>query len=185
MPTDRAFLDGLLVRPIAPDIDLGRFKCEESIDKFLRERACEHHRKRMSAVTCWMDGNELAGYMTTTMGYTQFTDAKWWLDIKMGDIRFFPQGKVQDKFPAMLIGMLGVDTRYKGRGLGKEMVQTAIVYAMDAASTVGCRIVHVDSDRTDVAMGLYRAMGFSMAQGQEKRTKAWMYLDLKERDDDD
>jgi GNAT superfamily N-acetyltransferase len=181
MPTDQIFLDSLRVRTIGPDIDLSRFRCEDGIDQFLRERASEHHRKRMSTVTCWMSGDDLVGYMTTTMAYTQFTNSKWWLEVKLGDIRMFPQGKIQDKFPAMLIGMLGVDARHKCKGLGKVMVQKAIVYAMDAASTIGCRIVCVDSDRTPEAMGLYQRMGFSTAKDQETRPRLWMYLDLQER----
>jgi hypothetical protein len=53
---------------------------------------------------------------------------------------------------------------------------------ISSADHVGCRIVHVDSDRTPEALGLYRSVGFVMPDGQdEKRATAWMYFDLGPR----
>lgn len=188
MPTDQAFLDSLRVRPIGRDIDLSGFDCDSDnaetgggINAFLKEQACEHHEKRMSAVTCWLSGGDVAGYMTTSMGYTRFTDSPWWSGIGLLGIKFTRQGKDEKQFPAVLIGMLGVDKRFLEKGLAKVMVGEALSSALEAAPKIGCRIVHVDSLRTPSAIGLYTKMGFTMADKQEKRGKAWMYFDLKAR----
>jgi ribosomal protein S18 acetylase RimI-like enzyme len=179
MASDQTFLSGLKVREIGPDLDLTRFQCKEEIDWFLRERACDHHEKRMSVAMCWLDGNELAGYMTTSMGYTEHDDSSWRGLLGLVGVKLRPNGKDLKRFPAMLIGMLGVDQRYRGRGLGRHMVKAAVVSALAAADTVGCRIVHVDSDRTPEALALYKSAGFVMPDGQDpKRATAWMYFDL-------
>lgn len=178
MGNDAEFLSELTDRPIGRDIDLNRFECEPGIDAFLREKACEHHEKRISTVTCWLNGPELAGYITTSMALTQFTDSKWWRLIGLDNIEFVAGAGAQKRFPAMQIGMLGVDKRYRSKGLARLMVKRALVYAMDAASTIGCRIVFVESLKNDDAISLYRSLGFSAAAGQDTRPKLWMYLDL-------
>lgn len=180
MGTDREFLDSLVVRQIGRDIVSSTdFHCKDEIDWFLRERACDHHERRMSVATCWMKDGTLAGYMTASMGFTQHDDAKWRTLLGLVSIKFTATGKDEKRFPAMLIGMLGVDQRFRGRGLGRHMVKAAVVRAIAAADTIGCRIVHVDSDRTPEALALYQSVGFSMPDGQDaKRATAWMYFDL-------
>jgi ribosomal protein S18 acetylase RimI-like enzyme len=179
MPSDEAFLNSLTVRPLGRDIDLTRFDCKEEVNWFLRERAVEHHEKRMSSATCWLKDGELAGYMTTSMGFTEHDEAAWRRALDLVGVKFTKTGKDQKRFPAMLIGMLGVDVRFRGRGLARRMVRTAVVSALSAANDIGCRIVHVDSDRTPEALSLYRSLGFTMPEGQDpKRGTAWMYFDL-------
>ena len=190
MGIDQKFLDSLEKRIIGPDIDLAKFDCDGDngpnsggINWFLKTCALEHHRKRLSTVTCWLHEENPAGYMTISMGYTEFKDSQWWRKIGLGGIKYTEGGRDAKKFPAMLIGMLGVDKGYRGRGLGKEMVREAITCALEAAPKIGCRIVHVDSLRTEGAIGLYESMGFTMADDQDNRAAPWMYFDLKERPD--
>jgi hypothetical protein len=62
------------------------------------------------------------------------------------------------------------------------MLKYAVVQAMSAAETVGCRLVCVDSDKTPDALGLYQSAGFATPAGLDpKRATAWMYFDLKAR----
>lgn len=107
----------------------------------------------------------------------------WWKDVKLGGVKLARAGKDQINFPALLIGVLGVDRDYRRRGIASRMIETAIDYANEAAITIGCRLVHVDSDKTEAAMNLYASMGFTKASGQEKRSRTWMYLDLGVRND--
>jgi ribosomal protein S18 acetylase RimI-like enzyme len=169
---------------IGRDMDLGRFQCKEEIVWFLRTQAVSYHEKRLAVVKCWIFDGELVGYMTTSMGLTEHNEPKWRTLLGLAGIKRTMDGTGKDmhRFPAMLIGQLGVDTRYQGRGVGGLMVKHAIVSAMGAADDFGCRIVHVDSDRTPSALKLYTSAGFTLPEGQdESRGKAWMYFDLKAR----
>lgn len=188
MGNDDNFLASLEIRQIDSDIDLDNFDCDEgegtepgSINWYLRNAALEHHKKRVSTVTCWLNNGNLTGFMTTTMSYAEIKESSWRDKLGLGSVKIKEQGKHIKRFPAMLIGMLGVDKRYRGKGLGKLMVGEAIASAFEIAPKVACRIVQVDSLWTDDAMGLYTAMGFTLAEGKEDRGTAWMYFDLKER----
>jgi ribosomal protein S18 acetylase RimI-like enzyme len=182
MPTDRPFLDGLIRRPIAPDVDVTGFKCKPEIEWFLQNVAHEHHDRRMSVATCWMHESVIAGYITTSMGLAEHDDQTWRDMLGLGAIRFFAAQKPRKKFPAIVIGMLGVDERFRRKGLGTHMLRHAVVTALDAADTVGCRVVYVDSDKTYDAIGLYKSAGFAeVPHPDAKRTTSWMYFDLKSR----
>ncbi len=181
MPTDQAFLDSLVVRPIGRDLDLRSFKCETTIDWFLTAVACEHHEKRITAVTCWLHERDVAGYITTSMSVVELSDSPQRDRLGLKAILYRKDGKHNQRFPALLIGMLGVCREYGRRGLGLHMVKHAIGQGIALSRNTGCRFVAVDSDPTDEAMGLYEAAGFKQAEGQKNRKTVLMYFDLGPR----
>lgn len=83
------------------------------------------------------------------------------------------------RFPALLIGMLGVSKRYEGRGLGKVMVRYAIGQATELSLVTGCRFVTVDADLNDRAINMYTSLGFSRVKQKGTRRTVWMFYDLK------
>jgi GNAT superfamily N-acetyltransferase len=182
MPTDQAFLDGLAVGPLARNLDLTKFRCNPAIDWFLTEVAGDHHEKRVSAVTCWVNVDDVAGYIATSMTTVEIGDSTQRGLLGLAATIFRKGGGHSKRFPAFLIGMLGVCERHRRLGLGEHMVKYAIGQAMTLAADVGCRFVTVDSDPTDEALGLYRKLGFNAIEGQDKkRATVWMYFDLGHR----
>jgi GNAT superfamily N-acetyltransferase len=179
MPFDRAFLDGLAARPVSADLDVSRFQCDTSIDWFLVNVAREHHDSRITSVMCWFSDGDLAGYVTTSMHLLEIESADQRRDVDLKGVMRCENGKHVRCFPALLIGMLGVCTRYRRRGLGKYMVMHAIGQAKNLSRMTGCRFVAVDSDRTDEAMGLYTSVGFNFLETKKKdRRTVEMYFDL-------
>lgn len=184
MPSDQAFLDSLAARQLCPDLDVGAFECGQSaIDWYLREAAREHHDSRITSVMCWasQDG-DVAGYVTTSMHLIEIESPDQRLEMDLKHLVRTEGGKLVKRFPALLIGMLGVCTRYKGRGLGKYMVKHAIGQAHSLSRTIGCRLVAVDSDKTTEALALYRSVGFTEIDNREARRgtrhTVEMYFDL-------
>ncbi len=49
-----------------------------------------------------------------------------------------------DQIPAVLLGMMGVDERFKGQGLGASMLKDAIQKSLKVASLAGARALLVD-----------------------------------------
>ncbi len=180
---DQGFLDGLTTREVGPDIDSSQFKCGEGVDWFLKKVACSYHLKRISRVTCWMSGRELAGYIATSMSLMQLYTATQKEQLGLEKVKFHEQQKNEAKFfPAFLIGMLGVCERHQRKGLGSVMVKYAIGEARAISEAVGCRFVVVDSEKTDKALGLYKKNNFTIIEGQDaERETAWMYFDLGPR----
>ena len=180
MPTDRQWLDTLTNRPIGPDLDLTKFKCNPNIDWWLTHVGVTMHEKRLSFVTCWLSGGDLAGYVATAASHIELIpDQRTELDVQQ---QILEKGTLLKLFASIKIGMLGTCNQYKRRGLGKEMVLYAIGQALKLSETVGCRFVEVDSDKTDEAVGLYTSSGFKEVQQKKpERDTVWMYYDLKPR----
>jgi GNAT superfamily N-acetyltransferase len=181
MSVNQEFLDNLVVRPIGPEIDLQSFCCNDTIDWYLKQEARRHHTKRVAAVHCFMHEEVLAGYVTTSMTEVVLDESPLRTLYELTEILFRKGGGHKKRFPALLIGMLGVCAQFKRRGLGEQMVKYAIGQALGAASAVACRFVVVDSDATDEAMGLYRKCGFSAPEGQKRTDTVRMLHDLRMR----
>lgn len=179
MPTDRAWLDSLTVRPISPDIDLSNFRCHPNIDWWLMNVAMTMHEKRLSYVTCWLDGKDLAGYVGTAMSAVEMLHPEQREQLGVQQ-QIMPTGTVLKSIAALLIGMLGTCERYTRRGLGTEMVMYAVGQAVKLSETVGCRFVTVESDKTEEALGLYRSCGFGevVQKKAEERKTVWMYRSI-------
>lgn len=185
MPTDRKWLDSLTVRSIGADVELGKFSCNPNIDWWLRTIGLEMHAKRLSYVTCWLEGKDLAGYVATAMSLVEMIREEQRGELGVQQ-QIMPTGTIMKSFPALLIGMLGTCNRYQRRGLGREMVLFAVGQAEKLSESAGCRFVTVDSDRTPEALGLYGACKFKEVQqkpakpGEERKT-VWMYRNLGPR----
>ena len=77
-----------------------------------------------------------------------------------------------DRIPAVLIGMLGVDRRFQGEGLGWKLLQDAIMRAQSISRQLGSRAIVVDP-YDEAARAFYAHFGFSPIPGSSS-----MYLKL-------
>lgn len=72
-----------------------------------------------------------------------------------------------EQVPAVLLGMLGVDERFKGHGLGASLLRDAIQNAMKVASLAGARALVVDPTGPDAA-AFYEHFGFMRLPGTSR-----------------
>ena len=75
--------------------------------------------------------------------------------------------------PAILIGMLGVDQKFQGMGLGSALLADAIARSLGIADAIGSKAIVVDQ-ASDGARSFYTRYGFASIPGTER-----MYLPLK------
>lgn len=80
-----------------------------------------------------------------------------------------------EQIPAILLGMLGVDSRYKGQGLGARLLSDAIKNSLRAASIIGSKVLVVDP-ADDAAQSFYAHFGFLRLPGTTR-----MFLPLNRR----
>jgi GNAT superfamily N-acetyltransferase len=183
VPADQTFLDGLTYTLLTPEVNLDRWECEPTIDWFLRQKALPYQQRRLTSVHCWLNGNDLAGYITTSMDRVTLYKSAQRDQVGVGDVCYTEGGRLKDAFPTLLIGMLGTCKRYQGKGLAKYMVKAAIGQARNLSDMIGCRFVTVDADLNDQVIKFYESLGFHKIDGQDpKRKTCWMYFDLKPRD---
>lgn len=82
-------------------------------------------------------------------------------------------------YPAVKIARLLVDSRYRGSGIGVELVRLCLGIAKDTiCPAVGCRFVIVDSKKDSV--GFYSKQGFTMLDTPENRDRnePIMFVDI-------
>lgn len=78
-----------------------------------------------------------------------------------------------EQVPAVLLGMLGVDERFQGQGLGSALLSDAIRRALGIADAIGTKALVVDP-ADEPARAFYEKHGFAPIPGSDR-----MYLPLK------
>lgn len=143
---------------LAPGVGLSGFHCGAPIVDSWVERHAATARKRGTAVVyvSYCDG-VVAGFYTLSAHSVSRADIHGgWL------VRNAPES-----VPAVLLGMLGVDERFKGQGLGASLLRDAIQNAMKVASLAGARALIVDPV-DDATAAFYEHFGFSHLTGTSR-----------------
>lgn len=78
-----------------------------------------------------------------------------------------------EQVPAILLGMLGVDRRFQGMGLGSALLADAIERSLGIADAIGSKALVVDP-ASDDARRFYTKHGFAPIPGTDR-----MYLPLR------
>ena len=71
-----------------------------------------------------------------------------------------PRSKQMRRYPAVLIGRLGINIDYKHQGLGTDLMTFIKSWFIDAGNKTGCRFLIVDAYNEKVPMNYYEKSGF-------------------------
>ncbi|MDO4160536.1 MAG: GNAT family N-acetyltransferase [Prevotellaceae bacterium] len=71
-----------------------------------------------------------------------------------------PHSKQMRRFPGVLIGRLGINTEFAGRGIGSELMDFIKSWFIDAGNKTGCRFLIVDAYNEEKPLGYYQKNGF-------------------------
>lgn len=136
---------------LVPADDLSEFACGvDVVDSWARKwahRAMETNTARVYVSRC---GPQVAGL------YTLSTHSVERRQGVAGSLR----RNAPDPIPCTLLGILGVDGRFQGMGLGWSLLRDAILRARQASAVVASRALVVDP-ANEAAAGFYRHFGFS------------------------
>ena len=98
---------------------------------------------------------------------------------KVNDL--IPRDKQFRSYPAVLIGRLGVNKDFKGRGIGKELMNFIKSWFIDANNKTGCRFIVVDAYNEQAPINYYQNNGFKFLFGDETQEKMYTGISI-ERD---
>ena len=134
--------------------DRAAFSCEqESLDRYLKERATQEIKKRVAAVyVLTPDGKTIAGYYTLS----QYAIEAGELSPALVQQLHLPK---YDKLPATLLGRLARSKEFKGRGLGELLLMGALKRALEHSRNIASVAVVVDAIDEN-ARAFYRSYGF-------------------------
>lgn len=82
-----------------------------------------------------------------------------------------------EQVPVILLGMMGVDVHYKGRGLGAALLRDAIKKSLEIAQIIGAKALLVDPSSKSAEM-FYAHFGFKKMPSVDSEINR-MYLPLK------
>ena len=156
-----------VVEPLGRHHDRAGFSCgSEALDRYLREQAGQDVRNYLAAVFVLVDlmARTIAGY------YTLSATAVEARELPAALTRRLPRYPL---LPAVLLGRLAVDTRYRGRGLGALLLTDALKRSLGLREQVGAMAVVVDA-KDDAARAFYERFGFQRFRDEEFRLYAPM-----------
>ncbi|MBA4370844.1 MAG: N-acetyltransferase [Coriobacteriaceae bacterium] len=132
----------------AGDAVAGFASGDDDLDRYLKRFAWFNQCRRFSVTYVAVDEGVIAGYLTVAAAQVERDD--------------LPESLTADKpaypLPALRVARLAVDRRYRGRGLGRELMRAAFVRASELSELAGCVGVLVDA--VPHATGFYEKLGF-------------------------
>ncbi len=150
MSPSPARADGLIgPLPLQPGHDVARFRCgENAIDYWLKRRARVNDEFGYARTHVICDEQRVVAF------YALSADS-----LVRADLPDPPDHSLPSRISVALLGQLGVDRRYAGRGLGREVFVDAIRQVLQAAMHMGVAGMVIDplNDRNG---DWYRGFGF-------------------------
>ncbi len=129
--------------------DLSQFHCgEPELDDWLRRRAVLNEKNGGSRTYVVCIGRQVVGYYALAAGAVAHANAPGCVKRNM-----------PNPVPVMVIGRLGLDLKFQGRGIGSALLRDAVLRTVLAAEIAGIRaiLVHAISGR---AKQFYEKSGF-------------------------
>lgn len=163
----------MLIEPVTRDHNRKSFDCgDEDVTRFLREKAMQDHERDLSRTMVLVDPEEspkrIIGYHTLVM--TQ---------VKQEEIPN-DRPRITRGIPVILLGQLGIDMKYQGRGLGDILLMDVQARTDEISRKVGIRALMLDARNERLAewYGKHDFIRFPQSLRMFKRIEAIRSLNL-------
>lgn len=137
------------------------------VDEFAKKKALAYHKNKLSTVRVVIYENELVAYFAVSMSSIGIDQ----LDNKEKIPEATPR-----RYPSMLLGQLGVDKKYRGRGIGKEICNFCFGLAQETGEKVACRYIVLQTSEEKTS--LYEDYEFVQSPKKPENGKIWMYTKI-------
>jgi GNAT superfamily N-acetyltransferase len=91
-------------------------------------------------------------------------------------VEHVPHEKSLSSYPATLIGRLGVDKNFSGKGIGTELMTVIKSWLLEPANKTACRYLTVDAYNSELTLKFYEANNFKCLFSTEAQEKAYIGL---------
>lgn len=85
-----------------------------------------------------------------------------------------PRNKQRKSYPAVLIGRLGVDSRFSCGGVGSQLMDFIKAWFIDPLNKTGCRFIVVDAYNNSRAIKYYQKNDFEFLFSSENQEKEYI-----------
>jgi predicted N-acetyltransferase YhbS len=138
-------------QPLERGHDRERFACgEPELDRWLADHALEAQASGSARVFVSTDGQRVVGYYALAAAQLLPEEAS---------TRALKGQPKERPVPAVLLARLAVDLSHQGQGLGRSLLQDAMLRANEAAEELGIRVLLVHA-KHELASRWYKRFGF-------------------------
>ncbi len=150
-------------------INQKRFDCEnKAINKFVAGSLKKQVKQSLSNCFVLVDtdnNDRFVGFYTISA-----------FSINADMLSVLSKGSLPARIPVSRLVMLGVDKEYKGRGLGKLLLQNIILRTVAAADEIGIYGLYLDADEN--AYTFYEERGFIPLKSRENPAPTPMFIHI-------
>ena len=134
----------MLIEPLSREHDRKLFDCgEDGVNGFLREKALQDQKNDLSrtmVLAGYLEApNRIVGYHTLIMNQVR-------QEAIPND-----RPRIKRDIPVILLGQLGVDLKYQGKGLGDILIMDAQARVDEIAKKIGIRAMMLDARNENLA----------------------------------
>ncbi|WP_165061698.1 MULTISPECIES: GNAT family N-acetyltransferase [unclassified Adlercreutzia] len=143
---------------LKPGVGIADFHCgDKFVDNWVKKHSASARKRGSAVIYAVYYGDVVAGFYTLSAHSVTRADIDggWF-------VRNAPQ-----QVPAILLGMMGVDERFQGCGLGASLLRDAIQNALKVANLAGARALIVDP-LSETAELFYEHFGFMRLSGTNR-----------------
>ena len=156
------------------------FSCGDSdLDDFFLNHAQKYEQQLLGKSYCYrLDNNNSVAVCAFTLSNSSI-DARNLPNNRRRKLTInIPHEKTLSSYPATLIGRLGVNREFSGKGIGRELMDYIKQWAFLPANLNACRYLTVDAYNNEPTLKFYETNGFKTIFSSETQEKEYVGLPL-------
>jgi predicted N-acetyltransferase YhbS len=136
------------------------------LNDFIHKQALAYQKENLGATYLFLYRKQIVGFVTLAMGEIQIKKSK----------RFIPFSVPFKDFPALLIGRLAVDNKFRKRGIGRNICLWVLGLAKELSIEIGCRFITLLTQGKTVEF--YENCGFEAVDRAKKKVVMFKEIPL-------
>lgn len=138
------------------------FICGDSdLDDFFSNDVFLYEAELLSKAYCWIDRHKPQEIVAiSTLSFDGIKTNSLDKPSRNSLQRKIPYKKQHRSYPAVLIGRLGISNKYKGKGIGTQLMNALKYWFVDENNKAACRYMMVDAYNTPATLHYYEKNGF-------------------------
>ena len=155
-----------------------QFSCgDKDLDDFFIHDAVKYERQLLGKSYCFrLDSDNSVVVCVFTLSNSSIDARNLPNNRKRKVTENIPYEKSLSSYPATLIGRLGVDKGFSGKGLGTELMDFIKSWMLDPSNKAACRYLTVDAYNSERTLRFYEVNGFKTIFSSEKQEKEYIGL---------
>jgi GNAT superfamily N-acetyltransferase len=156
--------------------EMMKFSCgDKDLDDFFLYDAIKYERQMLGKSYCFsLDSDSSVIVCAFTLSNSSIDARNLPNTRKRKLTENIPHEKSLSSYPATLIGRLGVDKEFGGKGIGTELIKFIKQWMLDPANKSACRYLTVDAYNNEPALKFYEANGFKTIFSSDRQEKEYL-----------